>query len=492
MAGKDLLQYLLQLERDGKTEEIQKIIESRKYEKNPAFLYFLAHLYYTGSIYKKNIEKAVTYLKEASKKDYASADFMLCTLYERADGVERDYKLSNQYLIKAASKGYIPAVNHYGEILLMGRADIDRNDILGFSRFEYCYKQGYVRSGINLGYCLIYGVGCEADPKRGIEILTKYSDEGYAEAQYNLGKAYFDGIGVERDVIRANYYLQLATENGQLFAAKMLGDCYYDGIGVPMDHATAFKYYRIAADLGNTEAGELATHCYIYGDGVQPDYKEAMSYLVSRAQRGDNKAQIRLADCYMTGTGFRRNYYRAFFWYNEAARHDDPIGNLKVAELYMSGQGVDKNYEKAVEFYEKALELENYKAAYPLAVIFDKGKEGIKRDYNKAVEYYKIAYELNHDEKAAFDYAETLLERAKSDRAKADAAAAYEFAAKKRYMPGLLKAGECYLSGMGVEKDIERGFRYYLIAARMGNQDALKVVDEIRKNVQVNSLAQNK
>ena len=62
---------------------------------------------------------------------------MLCTLFERGDGVERDYKVSNEYLVQAADKGYIPAINHLGEILLLGRMDIERDDAAGFEKFKY-------------------------------------------------------------------------------------------------------------------------------------------------------------------------------------------------------------------------------------------------------------------------------------------------------------------------------------------------------------------
>ena len=104
MAEKNILQTLMSLEKAQREKDILRIIESHKYDKNPAFLYYLAHLYYTGYIYEKDLNKTLEYLRDSAIKGYASACFMLCTLFERGDGVERDYKVSNEYLVQAADK----------------------------------------------------------------------------------------------------------------------------------------------------------------------------------------------------------------------------------------------------------------------------------------------------------------------------------------------------------------------------------------------------
>ena len=484
MAEKNILQTLMSLEKANKEKEIIKIIDSHKYDKNPAFLYYLAHLYYTGYIYEKDTNKTIEYLRNSAIAGYASACFMLCTIFERADGVDRDYKVANDYLIEAANKGYIPAINHLGEIELMGRADIEKDEESGFTRFKYCHEKGYVKSSINYGYCLLYGVGTEQNTEEGLAILKKYADEGYMEAQYNLGKAYFDGIGVKKDIIRANYYLQEATERGQMFAAKMLGDCYYDGIGVPIDHSTAFKFYRKAADLGNTEAAELVTHCYVYGDGVQPDYKEAISYLVRRAQEGDRRAQVVVGNHYYNGNGFRKNLSRAFHWYQEAARQEEPEGLKRCADLLIEGQGCKRDPVRAVEYYERAVANKNYDAALPLAKIYADGVKGIERDEEKATKYYKYAYFYTHDVECAYEYAERVSEGRGIEQDLSSALAAYEFGAKKGHLPSIKRVGECYLKGLGVEKDYEKALRYYLIASKKGDEEAAMLVPIIRRDIE--------
>ncbi len=482
----DLLQTCLELQKKKDFKKIQKMVDSHKYDDNPAFNYFIAHLYYTGTMYEKNMDQCLKYLKASAVGDYASANFMLATLYERGDGVEIDFVTSNQCLIKAAEKGYLPAVNHLGELYLMGRYDIEVDPEKAFKLFTKCYVEGYEKGKVNYAYCLTYGLGTTQNLDEGIKLLEELANKGYPEAMYNLGKVYFDGVGGKKDVIKANYYLLRATEEGHLFAPKLLGDCYYDGIGVSIDHKEAYKYYKLAADRGNYDACELVANCLVFGDGVHANYKEAINYCVKSAVNGDRQAQVSLGNRYYFGDGFRRSYARAAYWYQEAARQDDPIGLKSYGDCLVKGQGVKRNLEKAKEMYTRAIELYNYDAALPLAELYAHVK-GSARNYELAVKYYELAYIYNDDEYAAYQYAD-LVSQGKGVTAPDHnkAAKAFEFAATKEYLPAILKAGEYYLKGIGVNKDNEKALRYYLIAADMGNEEASIIVNIIRRGMEFN------
>lgn len=479
MAEKNILQSLMSFEKAHKEREVMRIIDSHKYDKNPAFLYYLAHMYYVGFIYEKDINKTLEYLRDSAMKGYASACFMLCTIFERGDGVDRDFGIANEYLRQAVDKAYIPAINHMGELELMGRPGVEIDEESGYERFKYCHGQNYVKGSINYGYCLLYGIGCKADPDKGVSLLMKYADEGHMEAQYNLGKAYFDGIGVNKDAIRANYYLQAACEQGHMFAAKMLGDSYYDGIGVPIDHAMAFKLYQRAAELGNIEAAELVTQAYMSGDGVEPDYKEAITHLVTRAQNGDNRAQVIVGNYYYNGIGFRKNLYRAFYWFQEASKQGNLEGLKRCADLLLEGEGCRRDPLKAVDYYHKAVEGKYYEAALKLAKIYDDGVKGVEVDEEKATTYYHYAYIYLHDIDSAFEYGERIALKDPEAAFKA-----FNYAAKKGHLEATKRVGEAYLKGLGVNKDFEKALRYYLIASKKGDEEANMLVSIIRRDIE--------
>ena len=478
---------LLKLEKEEKFDEIKAIIDDPQYVDNPALSYYLAHCYFKGVIFEQDKDRCIEELRKSAALGYASACYELCLLFERNDGVDRDYKIANDYLIKAAEMDYLPAINHLGEITLMGRLDIAIDYEKAYSLFKKAADAGFNKANVNLAYCLLNGLGCKADPKKGLELLQEQADKKVPEALYNLGKAYYDGTAIKRDIIKATYYLLEASNRGHMFAAKLLGDCYYDGIGVAIDHKTAFKFYKRAADLGNQEAAELVAHCYVYGDGVPANFKEAMNYCVLSAQKGDKNAQVSLGNRYYKGDGFRRNYHRALYWYQEAAKQEDPYGLKNAADMFLVGEGCKKDVNRAIDYYLRAIKAYNYDAAYPLGEIYASGKKGLKKDYALAVKYYELAYLNNDDVDAAYAYAE-LVSKGKGVESPdyTKALRAYEFAANEGHLPSIKKTGEYYLKGIGVNKDYECALRYYLEAAKQGDEESAILVHLIRRSVEFN------
>lgn len=484
----DLLKTLLDLEKKQDIPAIEEIIKDPQYENDPVLEYYLAHLYYIGFIYEKNLEKCLQHLRASAIQDYASACFMLSTMYERAKGVDADLAIANEYLLKAAEKNYLPAVNHLGEMHMIGRLNIKVDEERAFNLFKKCADAGYAKGKINYAYCLIYEVGNSGNKEEGFKLLTQLAHQNYAEAMYNLGKVYYDGVVTRKDIIRANYWLLRATEAGHLFAAKMLGDCYYDGIGVAINHKMAYQYYKIAADLGNNEAAQLVANCLIAGDGVKMNFKEAINYCVMAAHGGDAGAQVSLGNRYFFGEGLRRNYERAVYWYQEAAKQDDPVGLKNAADMFLEGKGCKRDVNKAIAYYTRAVELNYFEAAAPLAEIYATGAKSLKKNYELAVKYYFIAYENNDDEYAAAKYGDLVAAGKGVPYPEfTKAAKAYEFAANKGLLYAIKKAGEVYLKGIGVNRDYERAIRYYLEASKMGDEESTILVNVIRRSMELSS-----
>lgn len=485
MAKDDLLQTLLDLEKNGDVETIKAMIADPN-NQGPVLDYYIGHLYYVGFIYEKDSEKCLQYLRASALTNYASACFMLSTLYERGDGVDVDLRIANEYLIKAAEQNYLPAVNHLGEMYNIGRLDLEQDPQKAFDLFRQCSLAGYKKGKVNYAYCLLYKVGNDGDYPLGFKMLTELAEkDGLPEAMYNLGKVYYDGYGTNKDIIRALYWLMKATEGNHLFAAKMLGDCYYDGIGVAINHKLAFKYYKKAADLGNNEAAQLAANCLIAGDGTKMDFKEAISYCVMAAHGGDSGAQVSLGNRYFFGDGLRRNYERAVYWYQEAAKQDDPVGLKNAGDMFLAGNGCKRDPRKAIEFYERAVALNYFEAALPLGEIYVKGSGNVRKDYELAVKYYQLAYENDDDEYAATQLADLVSEgKGVPYPDYTRAAKAYEFAAKKGVLYAMKKAGEFYLKGIGVNRDYEKALRYYLEASQLGDEESTILVSVIRRSME--------
>ena len=484
----DLLATLLALEKDRNIKAIEKKLRDEDYFSNPAMEYYKAHCYYTGFIYEQNIDEAIQHLKASALGNYGSACYMLSNIFEKGEGVAVDLEVADEYLVKASDLGYLPAQNKLGEIYLVGRNTIGKDEVEAYVLFSLCFQHNYTKGTVNYAHCLMYGIGCDANIDRAFNILYKLvKEDNNPDANYELGLAYFNGVKGHRDSIRCTYHLLEATNNGNYKAAKLLGDCYYDGFGVRIDHKIAYKYHKFAADHGDLEALKCVANSLYYGDGVPTNFKEAVNSLVKAAELGDSDAQVTLGNRYYYGDGFRRNYSRAAYWYQNAASSDNPIGLKNYADMLEAGQGVKKDVGKAIELYTKAVILNNYDACVPLADIYNRGRRGFKRDYEKALQYYEIAYKNIDDENAAFEYAE-LLSAGKGvvvpDYTRA--AKAYEYAAEKGHDKAIKICGEYYLKGIGVAKDYEKALRYYLEASKRGDEEAAILVNLIRRSVEFN------
>jgi len=485
MEKQDLLNKLLSLEKEKKIEEIQQYFNNSEYNDNPAMLYYKAHCYYVGFIFDKDLVKSVNLLRESANKNYASACYVLSTLLEKGEGIDRDLETANEYLSRASNLGYLPAMNHLGEVFLDGRLNYAKDEATAVDLFKAAACKKYRKAAVNYAHCLYNGIGCETNRDEAMRILESYANAGYCEAEYELGLIYYHGVGLERDSIKCTYHLLKGAEGGSDRAMKLLGDCYYDGYGVNVDHKLAFKYYRLAADKGNVEACEQASHCLIAGDGVQSSYKAAINYLVKAAVAGDSDAQVSLGNRYFYGDGFRQSLSRAAYWYKQAAKANNPTALKSYGDMLEEGKGIKRDVKKAIEMYTLAVDLGNYDACAPLADIYNRGRKGIKRDYSLALMYYEIAYRNIDDPNSAFEYAELLSHGkgvAVADYSKASKA--YEFAADNGSLPAIKIIGEYYLKGIGVNKDYEKALRYYLEAAKQGDEESEILVSLIRRNIE--------
>lgn len=55
------------------------------------------------------------------------------------------------------------------------------------------------------------GIGVEANPAQGIQMLTKAADEGFGLAAYTLGNFYYKGKHITRDYVKAIHWLVKVT-----------------------------------------------------------------------------------------------------------------------------------------------------------------------------------------------------------------------------------------------------------------------------------------
>lgn len=107
---------------------------------------------------------------------------------------------------------------------------------------------------VNLGKCLLYGIGTEENPGEATRLFEKAAKQGCLEAMYLAGNSYYYGMGSPQNYEIAIKYYTSAADKGYLPAIYSLGICHEEGKGVKKSKKNATKYFKIAAEKGYSKA----------------------------------------------------------------------------------------------------------------------------------------------------------------------------------------------------------------------------------------------
>ena len=291
----------------------------------------------------------------------------------------------------------------------------------------------------------------------------------------------------EKNPVLGFDYMKKAARMNYVKAVMFLADALYNGNMVAIDHKNALYYYQKAAQLKDLDAALFCSYAYLVGDGVEKNLQKSLDYCYIAAKGGKVEAQIALGDRYYYGDSVKQDFHIALHWYKEASNENSAYAYERLADMLLDGQGVKKDNKKALEFYNKALELGDKDVYLALGKIYQNGL-GVKRDKNKAIQYYLMGFK-RHNPYAAYYYAELAVSgRINGIKDYQNAVPAYELAASADITDACKKAGECYLKGLGVAKDLEKALDYYLKASLLGDNESTIMVNIIKKQIDLNSI----
>ena len=183
-------------------------------------------------------------------------------------------------------------------------------------------------------------------------------------------------------------------------------------------------------------------------------HEKAALCLTKAAELGDNLAKYYLAERYEGGKGVVQDYVKAAELYMEVSNCNEYIisqdfypqcwSEYTVGSFYERGLLPDSTMEKAVEWYLRAKKDGSNEAAYKLAECYLAGK-GVEQDYDMAAEMLDFAHHWsNGNDARSFTLAKALDGKTETDQF---------------YICNIL--AECYLKGIGTDKDEEKAHEYH-------------------------------
>jgi uncharacterized protein len=178
-----------------------------------------------------------------------------------------------------------------------------------------------------------------------------------------------------------------------------------------------------------------------------------VSQLEAQAKSGDPIAQLKLARAYGRGDGVPQDEEVAAQWYRKAADQGNAEAQDSLGQLYLTGQGVEQNKQQAVAWFQKSARQGNASAMFHLGAAYYNG-DGVDIDDSLSYAWFTLAKE------AGSPRAAEAVQRAESELKPA------------RIIRGYKKIAEVYEKGGSLPENQAEAARWWLRAAKEGDDDA--------------------
>jgi TPR repeat protein len=142
---------------------------------------------------KSDFATALRLLRPLTEQGNASAQYYLGVMYDKGNGVSRDYAEAVKWYGKAAEQGYAKA-----------QADLE------------AVHKGVTKAYVNLGWMY----DSRQDYAEAVTWFRKAADQGDALGQINFGFMYAQGRGVTQDYVLAHMWFNLAAARGNINGVK--------------------------------------------------------------------------------------------------------------------------------------------------------------------------------------------------------------------------------------------------------------------------------
>lgn len=120
---------------------------------------------------------------------------------------------------------------------------------------------------------------------KGVQWLTKASEQNYVQAQNELGTYYT----AKQDFAQALNYYQKAAQRDFAEAQCNLANCYYNGTGAERSYEKAAELYRQSARNGYPIAQYRLAHCYFHGEGIGQSDDRAADWFDQACENGEQR-----------------------------------------------------------------------------------------------------------------------------------------------------------------------------------------------------------
>eukprot|EP01134_Creolimax_fragrantissima_P006613 CFRG6613T1 len=415
----------------------------------------LAFIYSAGVNVDIDIPKSLIYQTFATEMGESYASASLGYKYFRGRNVPQDCTTAKQLYLSATAnvaEGLKTGLIKPGEMIRLAQ-DEDHTMHNGMSQwdvlqyYQYMAQRGDIPSALIMGQVLLQGAhGIEQDPAQAADMFTQAAQAGSPDAKAFLASMHHTGVGVEGSNLTAYRLYKEAAEEGNSQGQNGLGQMYMHGIVVPQSYLTALKYFSLSAAQGNAEALFNVATLHYNGLGTPVDYKKAYENFQHSAKRGYTLSLYYLGMMHHLGVGTARSCDLAVTYLKNV--YDRAASSELMADAYMAYK--DGYTSKALLTYmyvaESGNELAQANAGYILELLATRHGQMTLHSHPNWIPKEDVE-------------AHALLQWTK--------------AAEQRSSEAILKKGDHYYYGWGVNASLSTAVECYRTAGTMHNAQAL-------------------
>ena len=334
----------------------------------------------------------------------ASAQMALGLRYLMGNGVPADEELAQDWFLKAAQQGNVPAQVALATMLSF---ESDRQDLPAAARwFLKAAQQGNAQAMSGLVRLYETGGGVKRDMEkagqwqarahaREEEVKLEWAwkvarlDEGRWMKPVEPLKAAGDKGFVLPDKKRVFDVasLQRAAENGDDQAQVVFGALLATGDGIARDEAAAWGWFEKAAAAGNAQAQAVLGWLYALGWGeVKQDEAKAARWMEKAALGGLVPAKAKWGSMLSGGKGVKKDPEKGLEWFVQAAQEGDAR-----ARLLMGMMLVHQNRDEAAKWFYGAADIGDEEVLSALGTFYGWGSGPVEGESEKLSEVRRYA-----------------------------------------------------------------------------------------------------
>jgi len=343
-----------------------------------------------------------------------------------------------------------------------------------------CADAGNAEAQNTIGYMYLMGKGIEKNGDLALKLLKEAAEAGCAQAVHRIAYMYDTGQNfVEQDLDKAVPWYQKAADLGYADSEYALAGILFMRESKYFNAARASKYLMKAADAGHDEAAHQIGLMYAYGsNGFRRSPAKADMYLTQSCEAGNQQAMVDYANMCFEGQVLPKDLEKAAKWFTVAADNCSGIAQYALGCMYGNGMYYKQDDKKAYQFFQDAAEGGEPNSQYALACFYYEGR-GVDKDEKEAAVWFQEAAEQGHPGAMSFLGMFKITGKA-VDKDVEGGLKLLKDAAENDYYEAQFYLGKLYAEGEFVEKDIPYAKKMLSLAAKQGDPDAARMLDDIK------------